>query len=203
MRAPAAERRARTRPAAPPASVRNERAPMMISDLSVRRPVFATVMSLLLFILGIGAVTRPQPARIPRRRPPGGEHRDALSRRLIGRGRVAHHADHRERDLGHRRRRAPELRRAATNARRSTWSSRWSAISTAPPTTCASGCRASRGACRWKPIRRRSPRSTAAPIPSSGSTSRARSAACSSSPTTWSVTSSTSSRRSRAWPTCA
>ncbi len=31
---------------------------MMISDLSVRRPVFATVMSLLLFILGIGAVTR-------------------------------------------------------------------------------------------------------------------------------------------------
>jgi multidrug efflux pump len=31
---------------------------MMISDLSVRRPVFATVMSLLLFLLGIGAVTR-------------------------------------------------------------------------------------------------------------------------------------------------
>jgi multidrug efflux pump len=31
---------------------------MLISDLSVRRPVFATVMSLLLFILGIGAVTR-------------------------------------------------------------------------------------------------------------------------------------------------
>ena len=31
---------------------------MKISDLSVRRPVFATVMSLLLFILGIGAVTR-------------------------------------------------------------------------------------------------------------------------------------------------
>ena len=31
---------------------------MMISDLSVRRPVFATVMSLLLFILGIGAVSR-------------------------------------------------------------------------------------------------------------------------------------------------
>ncbi|HTU66249.1 MAG TPA: efflux RND transporter permease subunit [Steroidobacteraceae bacterium] len=30
----------------------------MISDLSVRRPVFATVMSLLLFILGIGAITR-------------------------------------------------------------------------------------------------------------------------------------------------
>ena len=31
---------------------------MMISDLSVRRPVFATVMSLLLFILGIGAISR-------------------------------------------------------------------------------------------------------------------------------------------------
>jgi multidrug efflux pump len=31
---------------------------MMISDLSVRRPVFATVMSLLLLILGIGAVTK-------------------------------------------------------------------------------------------------------------------------------------------------
>jgi multidrug efflux pump len=31
---------------------------MVISDLSVRRPVFATVMSLLLFILGLGAVTR-------------------------------------------------------------------------------------------------------------------------------------------------
>src|SRR5690349_4078601 len=31
---------------------------MMISDLSVRRPVFATVMSLLLFILGVGAVSR-------------------------------------------------------------------------------------------------------------------------------------------------
>ncbi|HTE45854.1 MAG TPA: efflux RND transporter permease subunit, partial [Gemmatimonadaceae bacterium] len=31
---------------------------MLISDLSVRRPVFATVMSLLLIILGIGAVTR-------------------------------------------------------------------------------------------------------------------------------------------------
>jgi multidrug efflux pump len=31
---------------------------MLISDLSVRRPVFATVMSLLLFILGVGAVTR-------------------------------------------------------------------------------------------------------------------------------------------------
>lgn len=31
---------------------------MMISDISVRRPVFATVMSLLLFILGVGAVTR-------------------------------------------------------------------------------------------------------------------------------------------------
>jgi multidrug efflux pump len=31
---------------------------MKISDLSVRRPVFATVMSLLLFILGIGAVSR-------------------------------------------------------------------------------------------------------------------------------------------------
>ena len=27
---------------------------MIISDLSVRRPVFATVMSLLLFILGLG-----------------------------------------------------------------------------------------------------------------------------------------------------
>src|SRR3954470_12651116 len=35
-----------------------ENGAMMISDLSVRRPVFATVMSLLLFILGIGAVTR-------------------------------------------------------------------------------------------------------------------------------------------------
>ena len=31
---------------------------MLISDLSVRRPVFATVMSLLLFILGLGAITR-------------------------------------------------------------------------------------------------------------------------------------------------
>jgi len=31
---------------------------MMISDLSVRRPVFATVISLLLFILGVGAITR-------------------------------------------------------------------------------------------------------------------------------------------------
>jgi multidrug efflux pump len=31
---------------------------MMISELSVRRPVFATVMALLLFILGVGAVTR-------------------------------------------------------------------------------------------------------------------------------------------------
>jgi len=31
---------------------------MMISDLSVRRPVFATVVSLLLFILGLGAITR-------------------------------------------------------------------------------------------------------------------------------------------------
>jgi multidrug efflux pump len=31
---------------------------MMISDVSVRRPVFATVMSLLLFILGLGAMTR-------------------------------------------------------------------------------------------------------------------------------------------------
>jgi multidrug efflux pump len=31
---------------------------MMISDLSVRRPVFATVMSLLLFILGLGAIMR-------------------------------------------------------------------------------------------------------------------------------------------------
>lgn len=31
---------------------------MLISDLSVRRPVFATVMSLLLFILGIGAISR-------------------------------------------------------------------------------------------------------------------------------------------------
>jgi multidrug efflux pump len=31
---------------------------MVISDLSVRRPVFATVMSLLLFILGLGAITR-------------------------------------------------------------------------------------------------------------------------------------------------
>jgi multidrug efflux pump len=31
---------------------------MMISDLSVRRPVFATVMSLLLFILGLGALMR-------------------------------------------------------------------------------------------------------------------------------------------------
>jgi multidrug efflux pump len=31
---------------------------MMISDLSVRRPVFATVMSLLLFILGVGPVKR-------------------------------------------------------------------------------------------------------------------------------------------------
>ena len=40
------------------ASEPREAAPMMISDLSVRRPVFATVMSLLLFILGVGAVTR-------------------------------------------------------------------------------------------------------------------------------------------------
>src|SRR6186713_2734600 len=31
---------------------------MIISDLSVRRPVFATVLSLLLFILGLGAITR-------------------------------------------------------------------------------------------------------------------------------------------------
>ncbi|MEO8061768.1 MAG: efflux RND transporter permease subunit [Pseudomonadota bacterium] len=31
---------------------------MIISELSVRRPVFATVMSLLLFILGLGAITR-------------------------------------------------------------------------------------------------------------------------------------------------
>ena len=93
---------------------------MMISDLSVRRPVFATVMSLLLFILGLGAITR-LPARIPRRRAPGGEHRDALPRRLLGRGRVAHHADHRERDLGYRRRRAPQLlepRRTLADQRR-------------------------------------------------------------------------------------
>jgi len=31
---------------------------VLISDLSVRRPVFATVISLLLFILGLGAITR-------------------------------------------------------------------------------------------------------------------------------------------------
>ena len=49
-------------------------------------------MSLLLFILGIAAV-RPQPARISRHRPAGREHRNALPRRFIGRGRVAHHAD--------------------------------------------------------------------------------------------------------------
>ena len=41
-----------------PVSPSLETRAMMISDLSVRRPVFATVMSLLLFILGIGAVTR-------------------------------------------------------------------------------------------------------------------------------------------------
>ena len=54
----------RTKPARAPRALPSEPAravvdrAMMISDLSVRRPVFATVMSLLLFILGIGAVTR-------------------------------------------------------------------------------------------------------------------------------------------------
>ena len=51
------EASARTRRTPPVAGERCMTA-MMISDLSVRRPVFATVMSLLLFILGIGAVTR-------------------------------------------------------------------------------------------------------------------------------------------------
>ena len=76
-------RRSRTKPARRPARIASEPfAPMMISDLSVRRPVFATVMSLLLFILGLGAVTRLLAARIPRRRSPRGQRRDALSRRL-------------------------------------------------------------------------------------------------------------------------
>src|SRR5687767_4716487 len=48
-----------TKPTLPrPASANEASSTMMISDVSVRRPVFAMVMSLLLFILGIGAVTR-------------------------------------------------------------------------------------------------------------------------------------------------
>src|SRR6186713_196041 len=63
MQCPRTSRTSRMKPARArrvspnePRSVENGQ--MMISDLSVRRPVFATVMSLLLFILGIGAVTR-------------------------------------------------------------------------------------------------------------------------------------------------
>src|SRR5688500_19300873 len=44
--------------------------PMLISDLSIRRPVFATVMSLLLMVLGIMAFSRLTLRELPAIDPP-------------------------------------------------------------------------------------------------------------------------------------
>ena len=71
------------------------RAVVRLSELSVRRPVFATVMSLLLVILGLLATTRLPIRELPDVESPGRLDRDRVHRRLRGRRRDQDHAGHR------------------------------------------------------------------------------------------------------------
>ena len=73
---------------------------MRLSELSVRRPVFATVISLMLVILGLLAVDAPADPRVSRRRIPRRLDRDRIPRRLRRRRRDQDHAG----DRGPRRR---------------------------------------------------------------------------------------------------
>ena len=112
--------------------------PMVLSELSIRRPVLATVMSLVVVLLGLVAYGRLHGARVPEHRRAGGYGRDHLH------GRVGRH----HREPGH-----PGRSRSRSPASRaSTYMSSISrpetqpdhhplparrAIPTPPPTTCA------------------------------------------------------------------
>ena len=95
---------------------------MKIATISVQRPVFATVVSLLLVILGLLALTRLAVRELPEVESPDRLDRDHVPRRLGRRRRDQDHAGHRgprRRPRGHhqdRRRRAWTAARASTSS---------------------------------------------------------------------------------------
>ena len=79
---------------------------MRISEISIRRPVFATVLSLLMVLVGAGVLQPAGGARVPAHRRAGGHRQHAADRRLVRGDRVAGHQaaggfDRRHRRRGH------------------------------------------------------------------------------------------------------
>ena len=150
---------------------------MSLSEISIRRPVLAIVMSLRHRAVRRHGLLFPRRARVSGGGSADRDGADDLSRRESGRGRLA---DHRAAGAGHQRhRRHPHalLRVAARSAAPSPSSSRWTRIWTPRPTTCATGSRAPPAACRWMPIRRWWKRRTRIPRRSCSSRSPATNAA--------------------------
>ena len=158
------ERRRRRPPASAAPAEAGRLTAMKLSDLSIRRPVFATVMSLLLIVLGVIAFARLTAARAAGDRSADRLGRRQLPRRLGGGGRDAHHPDPRGRARRHRGHRDDRVAAAATAARTITIEFTLDARHRgAPPTTCATRSAASPTACPRRPTRRRSRRSRPTP----------------------------------------
>ena len=105
---------------------------MILSEVSIRRPVFATVLSLLLVILGAAALLAACPcASIPDIDPAGGLDRDAIPRGVRRGGGDQDHPGDRGPHRGARGdREAHVLQLGATSDRISASSSGWGGIST-------------------------------------------------------------------------
>ncbi len=175
---------------------------LTLSDLSIRRPVFATVLSLLLLILGVMAALRLPVREYPNVTQPVVSVQTTYRGASAGRGprRASRRCSRTSSPASKASTSSP--RRAATKPPRSTSSSCRAGTSRPAPTTCAIACRACWRDCPKKPIRRRSTRSAIPPTRSSFSCSRAPRSTRSSSPTTPTATSKTASPRCRAWHRC-
>ena len=134
---------------------------MGLSDLCIRRPVFATVLSLIIVLLGIAAVPAPAGSRVSQHRPAGGQRAHRVSRRQRrdhrdpghpgARGLARRHRGHRLHVLDQPRRRPATSACASSSA----------AIPTSRRATCATGSAGCAAVC---PTRSRS-RSSRRPRP--------------------------------------
>jgi hypothetical protein len=141
-------------------TARRRRYPMMLSDVSVTRPVFASVMSLLLIAFGLLSFERLPLREYPDIDPPIVYRRD----RLPGRGRQR--VENRVTKLIEERIAGVEgIRFIASSSEdgRSRITLEFAVVATSmpPPTTCATASRRSSTTCPTKPSRRRSRSRTA------------------------------------------
>ena len=145
---------------------------MVLSEISIKRPVLATVMSLVIVLIGFLSYLAHGRARVSEHRPARGLGAHGLQGRHRAGDRKRHHAAAGRFALRHRGHQDHQVPEPGGSQPDHDYLRDQRAKSTAQPTTCATASRASARSCRRRPTTRSCPRSRRTPSPSSGSRCR-------------------------------